>query len=133
MVFQEAKLSPSEAQSVLQSRGVGQEPELVFPGSGQGDLRTKSRFLDISVSRKRSALLLNRAGLLPATLPWPLARQGKEASVLPFPDQDTGGTKPRPPELSPAGNWILLKMRFGKRPVPAAVIWVNQFYRFLSP
>lgn len=44
VVFQEAKLSPSEAQSVLQSRGVGQEPELVFQGSGQGDLRTKSRF-----------------------------------------------------------------------------------------
>lgn len=55
----------------------------MFQGSGQ-DLRNKILFLGILVSPKRRDLLLNRADLLPATLPLPPVGQSQ------VPDQDTG-------------------------------------------
>lgn len=80
---------------------------LMFQGSGQ-DLRNKILFLGILVSPKRRDLLLNRADLLPATLPLPPVGQSQ------VPDQDTGrggGAKPGN-HSSAAGRLVLLKMRF---------------------
>lgn len=93
----------------------------MFQGSGHGDLRNKILFLGILVSHKRSDLLFNTADLLSATWSSPAAEQGRAKSQFFHSQIRTQGTKPGN-HSSPAGNLVLLKMRFGKCPGSAALV-----------
>lgn len=66
-------------------------------------------------------LLLNRADQLSATWPSPPAEQGRAKSQFFHSRIRTQGTKPGN-HSSPAGNLVLLKIRFGKCPGSAALV-----------
>lgn len=92
----------------------------MLQGSVRGDLN-KILFLGILASHKRSDLLLNRADQPSATWPSPPAEQGRARPQFFHSQIGTQGTNPGN-HSSPAGNLVLLKMRFGKCPGSAALV-----------